>query len=173
MAFLRRMEIHDLHIDEVVKWMQSGPAIDALKIRPRLSRMVTGMHRDTWIVVQNDTQPGVIERGTRPGVLWALVLQRALARLEADLYDMEIFHDYHWNGMVGTLAQGGSMPSPQGVVAWADDVKILADMDSADHSNTSNWWLRQKSCMINTLELWHDNQHGTREDGSSSYTSKA
>ena len=136
MTFLRRMDVH-LHIDQVAALMSQAPAIEELGTRPHLSRMVSEIHRDTWFVVQNDDRPVLTERGTRPGdafadVLWALVFQKWLSRMEQDLYDMEILHDYPWNGMPGVLAGKGSCMVHQGVVAWADDVAILVDTHDAE-----------------------------------------
>ena len=137
MKFLHsRMDVQ-LHIDQVAELMSQKPAIDGLGTRPHLSRMVTEIHRDTRFIVQNDNPPVITERGTRPGdgfanVLWALVFQRWLAHMEKDPYDMEIFHGDHWNGVPGVAASSGSHDVHQGIVAWADDVTILADTHDAE-----------------------------------------
>ena len=135
LKFLQRMDVH-LHIDEVADLIRQGPAIEDLGTRPHLSRMVSEIHRDTWFIVQNDCQPVITERGTRPGdafadVLWALVFQRWLSKMETDLYDMEIFRDYQWNGISGIESQHGTGHVRQGIVAWADDVTILVDVHDA------------------------------------------
>ena len=137
MAFLRRMQIDNVHIQDVATLIEHGPAIDDLGLRPHLSQMISELHRDTWFIMQNDECPVLTCRGTRPGdsfadVLWSLAFGRLLDRLEGDLYDMNILRDYTWNQQAGVHAAAGQHTVRQGIVAWADDVTILADAEDAE-----------------------------------------
>ena len=132
--FLQRMGITDLHIDQVAALLAEGPSLEALGCDEHLLAMVTEFHRATWFQLATDQQGPLIhtEKGTRPGdgfadVLWALTFSKWLQRLERHLEKEEVLTAIPWNGQCNLDTNVGHQRVTKGIVAWADDVAVMAD----------------------------------------------
>ena len=132
--FLQRMGITDLHIDQVAALLAEGPSLEALGCDEHLLAMVTEFHRATWFQLATDQQGPLIhtEKGTRPGdgfadVLWALTFSKWLQRLERHLEKEEVLTSIPWNGQCNLDTNAGDQRVTKGIVAWADDVAVMAD----------------------------------------------
>ena len=137
MKFLQRMGIHDLHLEDVALLMEGPNAITSSGCPEHLQRMISEFHRDTFFILDGDSCPIRTERGTRPGdgfadVLWSLVFGRWLKDVEATLQQEEIFQFFPWNGAQGMEAGPGPLSTPQAIVAWADDIVLMADTEDAE-----------------------------------------
>ena len=132
LLFLRRMGINDMHLEDVAKLMEGTNALEDTGCPNHLRGMISEFHRDTFFVLDGDGQPIRTERGTRPGdgfadILWSLVFTRWLKDLESILHCEGIFRTHHWNGCVGLGTSDGERQVEQAIIAWADDVVIMAD----------------------------------------------
>lgn len=74
------------------------------------------------------------EKGTRPGdgfadVLWALTFSKWLVRLETHLAAEEVLTRIPWNHAENLTTAPGPTMVTKGIVAWADDVAVMADSE--------------------------------------------
>ena len=135
--FLHRMGVRDMHIQQVASLLAEGPTLEALGCDEHLLEIITEFHRGTWFHLATDAQGPLIktEKGTRPGdgfadVLWALTFAKWLVRLEDKLANEGVLSQIDWNREANLHTSRGDNHIRKGIIAWADDVAVLAD--SAD-----------------------------------------
>lgn len=132
--FLERMGVRDMHIGQVASLLAEGPTLEALGCDEHLLNLVTEFHRATWFHLGSDIHGPMVrtEKGTRPGdgfadVLWALTFAKWLVRLENKLSDEGVLTHLPWDEEPSLLAMPGAKQVRKGIVAWADDVAVMAD----------------------------------------------
>ena len=103
LQFLKRMDIHDLHIEDVARLLEGANALESTGCPTHLRQMISEVHRDTFFILEGDNQPIRTERGTRPGdgfadVLWSLVFSKWIKDVEATLHAEDILktHLVEW-----------------------------------------------------------------------------
>ena len=132
--FLHRMGVRDMHIQQVATLLSEGPTLEALGCDEHLLEIITEFHRGTWFHLATDVQGPLVktEKGTRPGdgfadVLWALTFAKWLVRLEDKLAHEGVLSQVEWNGEANLHTSSGGTNIRKGIIAWADDVAVLAD----------------------------------------------
>ena len=132
--FLERMGVRDMHTGQVATLLAEGPTLEALGCDEHLLNLVTEFHRSTWFHLGSDIHGPMVrtEKGTRPGdgfadVLWALTFAKWLVRLENKLSDEGVLSHLSWDEEPSLMTMPGARQVRKGIVAWADDVAVMAD----------------------------------------------